>query len=85
MVILLLPKNIMNRLTTDPIQNDIMVAERACIGPSIHPIPSMSLASPRPMARPRDMSQMRANGNAKSGPDAKDMSDGNTNSGPIPV
>lgn len=80
--IFLCEKSIIVKLATDPIQNDNMTDASAARGPSIQPMPSMSLASPRPIARPRESIQIRANGRANSGPETMLIRDGVTNNGP---
>lgn len=71
--------------TSEPIQKESIVAQRPRAGPSIQPMPSISLASPSPIQRPRDPSHNRANGKANNGPINTCMREGVTNNDPTPV
>ncbi len=73
------------KLTTDPIQNDNMITVSPESAPSIHPIPSISFASPSPIHLPFDISHSRANGKASNGPATMLIRDALTNNGPMPV
>ena len=69
--ILFFDKNIMTKLTIVPIQKDKIIAKNPCEIPSIHPIPSTSLPSPKPIRRPFEKYHIRTNGRAISGPAIK--------------
>lgn len=69
----------MVRLTIAPIQNAKIIEARPMYIPSIHPKPSISLASPSPIHLPRDKSQIRKKGRARIGPDRKEIGDGKIN------
>lgn len=84
-VILCEEKNMITKLTTAPIQNESVSIASPASGPSIHPRPRISFASPRPMSLPRDTSHSNANGNAKSGPDTSANSDGTIKNDPNPL
>ena len=62
-------KKIKNNPKIAPIQNEIMIAERATEGGNIQPIPRISFASPKPIHLPLETSQSKAKGKAKIGPD----------------
>lgn len=64
-------KNINRRLTIVPIQNDNMTAKSPADKPSIHPIPSINLPSPRPINFPFEKNQRRTKGKASNGPDIR--------------
>ena len=78
-------KNIISKLTIDPIQKDRVRAVSPSDIPSIQPIPKISLASPSPIHLPFDMNQIKAKGIQKSGPANICSRVAFTKSGPTPV
>jgi len=71
--------NIIERLTTAPIQNANIIEANPKEAPSIQPIPSISFASPKPIHWPLDTNQRKANGRASTGPATMKERDGSVN------
>src|SRR3989338_3855796 len=63
--------------TTAPITNAPKRASNPSAGPSSHPTPSVSLASPNPIHRPRENSHSAKSGSATRGPASRVSCQGN--------
>jgi hypothetical protein len=76
--------SIKSKLMIVPIQNDIITTQRPEAIPNIHPIPNISLPSPKPISFPLESNQRRTNGIDNIGPAKKVERVGSENNGPIP-